>query len=43
MPRSDVEFDAGVELTVARDLYRTMAMTYWLPQAEAAPAPAACA
>ena len=33
--------DAGVELTVARDLYQTMEMTYWLPQAEAAPAPAA--
>jgi class 3 adenylate cyclase len=33
--------DAGGELTVARDLYQTMGMTYWLAQAEAAPAPAA--
>ena len=35
--------DADGELTVARDPYQTMAMTYWLPQAEAAPAPAASA
>jgi class 3 adenylate cyclase/tetratricopeptide (TPR) repeat protein len=27
---------AGAELSVAVDLYRTMAMTFWLPQAEAA-------
>jgi tetratricopeptide (TPR) repeat protein len=32
--------EASAELSVARNLYQTMEMTYWLPQAEAAPAPA---
>jgi tetratricopeptide (TPR) repeat protein len=32
--------EAGAELTVARGLYQTMEMTYWLPQAEVALAPA---
>jgi hypothetical protein len=33
--------EARAELTVARDLCQTMEMTRWLPQAKAAPAPAA--
>jgi tetratricopeptide (TPR) repeat protein len=28
--------EAGTELSVARELYRAMEMTFWLPQAEAA-------
>jgi hypothetical protein len=28
--------DARTELTAAIDLYRAMAMTFWLPEAEAA-------
>jgi hypothetical protein len=32
--------EAGAELTVARDLYQTIEIAYWLPPAEATPAPA---
>ena len=33
--KSDQREQAGVELSIAIELYRAMDMTFWLPQAEA--------